>query len=501
MLNGKAGPETEAVANAFGDTRIHVLTPPSTVRSKVAALNAAVPHTKGEWIALLDVDDRWRPTKLAEQVAAMRDDAAACTAVVLGTQAAYFGDMSGQPAIPVGPVPTTVLTTVNPLINSSVLIRRAYAHWEYPPQTVMQREVMEDYYLWMRIALAGDSATATATATATPAPFYNVPAVLVDHRIHTDSAFNSQHDSPVSLQQWFAATALQKPVTVLTTVCNAPHFLRIQHASLLRHMRVPWRFVAFNDAKTWPDATNFGDTTMRQQLEATCRDLGILHVPVANQHHQHVQSASHRHCDTLRAVMHWIRGNGNGNSNSNRYWMLDSDMWPIAPLEAVYLDNRFGGAGTFVRQERDGIVYAWPNLWWLDTAKTDVTELYWDLAPNCDTGGASAPWVASRAKTINWLAPHLSSGKWHSQHIPPSLSSVVVGGGGGGSGSGSGLRTFLAADPRNTPSAFWAELYDERLFHVRAGSNWNGEGQALHARLAELTLDCFLHEGAEPGIR
>jgi hypothetical protein len=185
-------------------------------------------------------------------------------------------------------------------------------------------------------------------------------------------------------------------------------------------------------------------------------------------------SASHRHCDSLRHVMDFIR------RAPGRFWMWDSDMWPVAPYTTGDLKARFENA-TFVRQVRHDatgaeIVYGWPNLWWLDTTHTDVRNLCWDLAPHCDTGGASATWAKAHAPT--WLPPHRSSLSWNASTLltyafPPSISH------------------FLEGDPRNRDGKYWAELYDERMFHLCAGSNWNGEGAAIHQRIAALVKASF----------
>ncbi len=178
--------EAKAVATAVAamDSRIHVLE--SRGANKCEALNEAVRHTKAPWIALLDVDDRWLPTKLHVQIAVATPDMA-----VVGTLARYFGEMSGSPTIPTGWIDPSVLSMVNPLINSSVLLRRPFAQWEYPNQTPGE---MEDYFLWMRLALAGHR-------------FFNCPEILTEHRIHPRSAFNSQGTSPAPLLKWFHYSA------------------------------------------------------------------------------------------------------------------------------------------------------------------------------------------------------------------------------------------------------------------------------------------------------
>ncbi len=189
VLNGIGLREdAKAVATAVAamddrNNRIHVLESQGT--DKCEALNDALTRTAAPWIALLDVDDRWLPTKLQVQMAAANDmpDVA-----VIGTHCRYFGSMSGCPAIPTGLIDPSVLRTVNPLINSSVLLRRPLAHWTYGPANIAKH--MEDYYLWMQLTLAGHR-------------FFNCPAILTEHRVHPASAFNSHGTSPVHLQEWF----------------------------------------------------------------------------------------------------------------------------------------------------------------------------------------------------------------------------------------------------------------------------------------------------------
>lgn len=184
VLNGiglQEEPKTVATAVAAMDARIHVLESHGT--DKCEALNDALTRTNAPWIALLDVDDRWLPTKLQVQLEAAEPEMA-----VIGTHARYFGTMTGCPSIPTGWIDPSVLPTVNPLINSSVLIRRPLAHWSYGPDKIAKN--MEDYYLWMQLALAGHR-------------FFNCPQILTEHRVHPTSAFNSQGSSPVPLQQWY----------------------------------------------------------------------------------------------------------------------------------------------------------------------------------------------------------------------------------------------------------------------------------------------------------
>ena len=64
----------------------------------------------------------------------------------------------------------------NPVINSSVLLKKELCYWD------KNYEGIEDYELWLRLRKQNKK-------------FYNLPDILVRHRIHKTSHFNTQnHD-------------------------------------------------------------------------------------------------------------------------------------------------------------------------------------------------------------------------------------------------------------------------------------------------------------------
>jgi glycosyltransferase involved in cell wall biosynthesis len=64
--------ETVAALEPLGDERLRVLVPPRNL-GNAAARNHAIAAAEGDWIALLDDDDYWTPTKLETQLAAARE--------------------------------------------------------------------------------------------------------------------------------------------------------------------------------------------------------------------------------------------------------------------------------------------------------------------------------------------------------------------------------------------------------------------------------------------
>ena len=150
---------------------IHIVNLPHS-RGKVAALNELVKNSTGDWVAVLDCDDTWERNKLLFQKLAI-DRAGEARIDVVGTFCRYFGELlSDGPILPKGFITEVDIWKGNPIINSSALIRRELAAWE-------DRFGLEDYDLWLRLMRVG-------------ATFFNVPIQLVNHRIHSMSAFNGK---------------------------------------------------------------------------------------------------------------------------------------------------------------------------------------------------------------------------------------------------------------------------------------------------------------------
>jgi glycosyltransferase involved in cell wall biosynthesis len=134
-------------------------------KGKVKTLNKLAQLAKYDHICLLDVDDYWFEQKLEKQLPlAQKYD-------VVGSDAEYFGEQTNSPLLFLGQLTLPMFTYQNPLINSSVMLKKADAQW------CEAWEGLDDYNLWVH--LLGKQKT-----------FYNVPEILVKHRIHDKSAFN-----------------------------------------------------------------------------------------------------------------------------------------------------------------------------------------------------------------------------------------------------------------------------------------------------------------------
>jgi teichuronic acid biosynthesis glycosyltransferase TuaG len=136
------------------------------IKGKPNALNEMVKHAKYDSIALLDVDDVWLPEKLENQVQMIN-----LNYDVIGTNCVYFGNVNKKSTIPLKELTYYNFKKGNPIINSSVIIKKELCYWNDVP--------LEDYDLWIRLRKQGRT-------------FYNCPDVLMKHRLHSNSAFNAK---------------------------------------------------------------------------------------------------------------------------------------------------------------------------------------------------------------------------------------------------------------------------------------------------------------------
>ena len=150
---------------------------------KPATLNKMVNDSKGEYIAILDVDDYWLPEKLENQIPYLNNYD------VIGTQCQYFGESNNIPNIPLGDISNFDFFLVNPIINSSALIRKNLANWD-------ENDIFyfEDYDLWFKLYSLHKK-------------FFNINKILCMHRIHKNSFFNNNENIQNKIylfkEKWF----------------------------------------------------------------------------------------------------------------------------------------------------------------------------------------------------------------------------------------------------------------------------------------------------------
>jgi glycosyltransferase involved in cell wall biosynthesis len=150
--------------NVYGSTKIRVFDL-YMLKGKSNTLNFMLRYCNNNYIALLDVDDIWYPNKLEIQTKYLNDFD------IVGSNCIWFGERNDViPTIPIGDISEFNFKQVNPIINSSSIIRKGLCYWN--------NNDLEDYDLWLRLRNLGRK-------------FYNCEEILVKHRIHQTSAFNA----------------------------------------------------------------------------------------------------------------------------------------------------------------------------------------------------------------------------------------------------------------------------------------------------------------------
>jgi len=137
-----------------------------TIKGKSNTLNNMIGYCNYDYVAILDVDDIWHKEKLNIQCKLLNNYD------VIGSRCVYFGDKPGiVPQIPIGDISNFNFSLVNPIINSSAIIKKELCYWN--------ENGIEDYDLWLKLKKQNKK-------------FYNCKEILVKHRIHSESAFNAK---------------------------------------------------------------------------------------------------------------------------------------------------------------------------------------------------------------------------------------------------------------------------------------------------------------------
>ena len=144
-----------------------------TFKGKSNTLNHMLTFAKYDYIALLDVDDKWTYNKLMVQSQYIdKYD-------VVGTNFTYFGESYGSPKVILGDLMNYNFIKGNPIGNSSVIIRKDLCYWNPTWDCGL-----EDYDLWLRLNKLNKT-------------FYNCHDILMHHRIHKKSTFNNTNNNHV----------------------------------------------------------------------------------------------------------------------------------------------------------------------------------------------------------------------------------------------------------------------------------------------------------------
>lgn len=144
-----------AILAGYGDRIVVIRQENSGV---AAARNAGIERARGEFVAFLDQDDWWLPEKIARQVALFQRNE---RLGLVHTAASFYDesrdrfmghpDPEARPEAMVGNCYEALLLC-NPLVNSSVMVRRAALQQVGSCDLQIRGNTVQDYDLWLRIA-------------------------------------------------------------------------------------------------------------------------------------------------------------------------------------------------------------------------------------------------------------------------------------------------------------------------------------------------------------
>jgi hypothetical protein len=268
---------------------------------------------------------------------------------------------------------------------------------------------------------------------------------------------------------------------ILTAVVNNPLFIKIQYYTLQKYMKSIYEFIVFNDAKNFPDFSNGGDVTIKQQIENICKELNIKCINIPNLHHKNIRCAMQRCADSMNYMLKYQL------SNPDKYLIIDSDMFLIDYFDNDY-DN-YESAIVLQYRENSKINYFWNGLYYFNIySMKNLDKLDWNPLLDCDVGGMMKEWLSLQSinvpntNDIRYLKnkfdeydtdgihyiKHLWSTTWDITECSDNLKNNTL------------LLDFLKTDPRNINGKFYAEIYDNKFLHYRAGGNWSFQNNSIN---------------------
>jgi hypothetical protein len=243
----------------------------------------------------------------------------------------------------------------------------------------------------------------------------------------------------------------------------------MQVVTLKRHMLCPYEFIVFNDAKSWPDWTNFNDTTLKQKITAKCTELGIQCIEHPNDHHKgpYYNEPSHRAADTMNSIWEYMK------AHPAKYFILDSDMILISDFNPL---TRYTGYDAAIYEQTRNLPelvrYIWPNVFYFDTQQAPHQEIIdWRCMPRLDTGGMTRYWMASDPKLYYMTKWHICDGSVNHIDMIDGIEQYPK------------LGEWILSDPRNGGARNLLEIVEDHILHYQSACNWRREGRFIHQML------------------
>jgi len=260
---------------------------------------------------------------------------------------------------------------------------------------------------------------------------------------------------------------------IVSVFVNNPIFIELMYNSIKNFFKTEqeYELIIFNDAKTWPDITNFGDITMEQQIIDMCKKLNISCINIPNSHHISQHAPSVRHADSVNFITKFML------KYPDTYLMLDSDMFFVDYFDIKEFENYYFCYINQSRNINNNIInYPWPNFFYLNINEIPNKDLIdWSIDTGLDAGGKCAKWLTTLDKNKVLQIQHLWSCNWNEKDIPESINKNIT--------------LFLNNDVRNQNGKYFSELYHKKILHYRGGSNWMKDSYKLHYSMTNLLAE------------
>lgn len=280
---------------------------------------------------------------------------------------------------------------------------------------------------------------------------------------------------------------------VITSAVNNINFIEIQYNTLKKYLKADYEFIVFNDAKDFPDYSNYNNINIKKDIELICKKLNIECINIPNHHHINNNSSARRTADSMNYILKYQI------ENPDIYLLLDSDMFLIDYLDINKYIN-YDCSVVLQSRNNNNINYIWNGLYYFNMNSLNIEELNWNLVPYCDVGGNSQKWLKLQmgnnefplTDDLRWknkenyntqniyFIKHLWSCSWDINELPINLKNNQK------------LIDFLNNDPRNKDSKYFCEIYDDCFLHYRAGGNWMEQGFKLHNDLSLKLKDILI---------
>uniref|UniRef100_A0A6C0I5Y5 Nucleotide-diphospho-sugar transferase domain-containing protein n=1 Tax=viral metagenome TaxID=1070528 RepID=A0A6C0I5Y5_9ZZZZ len=277
---------------------------------------------------------------------------------------------------------------------------------------------------------------------------------------------------------------------IITSVVNNPSYIIIQYYLLKKFFLDDFEYIVFNDAKDFPDYSNFQDETIKKEIENTCNILNIKCINIPNEHHRTELNSLVRTSDSMNYMLKYQL------TNPDKYLIIDSDMFLIDYLnpEKYYQHDC---AVVLKQTDNKTYNYMWNGFVYFDMHKMkNLSFLNWDCRDGNNVGLRMNDWfhcwflennkhhiiepsvirnVEKDSVPVDnvLFIRYLHSQTWDEKDLPENLKHNQP------------LKEFVKTDIRykrnkNIHDKYICEIYDNKFLHLTSGGNHLKEDKINH---------------------